>query len=65
MKHLHNELAGALSQLSAKLQIPLHEITAIYSAELDQLADDERSDGVLGMLALRNTCLRLRDRIRG
>lgn len=65
MKRLHNEHVGALSQLSAAFGIPLRELTAIYTAELDRLCDSEYGDGVLGVLALRNTCLKLRERIRG
>ena len=64
MHRWHNEHVGPLSQLAAALQVPLREVTAIYSAELTRLADDADTDGVLGVLALRNTCLRLRDRIR-
>ncbi len=60
----HSAHVGALSQLAVTLNVPLGEITAIYSAELDLLAGQTNIDGVLGVLALRNTCLRLRDRIR-
>ena len=64
MNRWHNEHVGALNQLAFALKVPLLEVTAIYSAELDLLAREADSAGVRGVLALRNTCHRLRDRIR-
>ena len=64
MKRWDDEHVGALTQLSIALRVPLHEVSAIYCAELDRLATEADIESVRGVLALRNTCLRLRDLMR-
>ena len=64
MKRWDDEHVGALTQLSIALRLPLHEVSAIYCAELDRLATEADIESVRGVLALRNTCLRLRDLLR-
>ncbi len=55
---------GVLSQLSADLKIPFEKVKAVYSAEFNRLEAEGHVESVLGILALRNTCLLLRDRVR-
>jgi hypothetical protein len=49
------EHGGVIARLSHQLQVPLHEVSAIYGAQLERLAAGARIQNFLGVLALRNT----------
>ena len=53
--HLEKDHVRAIAALSHKLQVPAHEVGAIYRKEFDRLAAGARIPTFLVVLAMSNT----------
>ena len=58
---LDKDHAETIRALSDKLQVPMHEVGAIYRVEFDRLAHGARIPTYLGVLAMSNTRSILRE----